>query len=48
MASAVAMTVGESIVNTRAFSGSYFYSQNWGKATMLKKKERDMIKQSNN
>ena len=44
MASAVVMMEGEAIVYDLAFSGSNFYFQNWEKATMLKKKERDMIK----
>ena len=49
MASAIAMMVGGAIVNALAFSGGNFFILKTGeKATMLKKKKRDMIKQSNN
>ena len=47
MASAVAMMIGGAVVNALAFTGGNFYSQNWEKLKMLKKKEKDMIEQSN-
>ena len=49
MASAVAMMIGGAVVNALAFTeGNFFDSQNWEKHKTLKKKERGMIKQSNN
>ena len=48
MASAVAMMIGGAVVNALAFTGdTFFYSQNWEKLKTLKKKEKDMIEQSN-
>ena len=47
MASAVAMMIGGAVVNALAFTGGNFYSRNWEKLKMLKKKEKDMIEQSN-
>ena len=47
MAMAVAMMIGGAVVNALAFTGGNFYSQNWEKLKMLKKKERGMTKQSN-
>ena len=48
MASAVAMMIGGAVVNALAFTGGiFFYSQNWEKLKMLKKKEKDMTEQSN-
>ena len=47
MASAVAMMIGGAVVKALAFIGGNFYSQNWEKLKMLKKKERGMTKQSN-
>ena len=48
MASAVAMMIGGAVVNALAFTGGNFlYSQNWEKLKTLKKKEKDMIEQSN-
>ena len=47
MASAVAMMIGGAVVNALAFTGGNFLSQNWEKLKTLKKKEKDMIEQSN-
>ena len=47
MASAVAMTICAAVVN--AYSREVtFYFQNWEKHKMLKRKEKGMVKQSNN
>ena len=48
MASAVAMMIGGAVVNAWPSQEVIFYSQNWEKLKMLKKKEKDMIEQSNN
>ena len=48
MASAVAMMIGGAVVNALAFTGSNFLFSKLGKTTMLRRKEKDMIKQSNN
>ena len=48
MASAVAMMIGGAVVNALAFTGGIFYSQTGKKLKILKKKEKDMIEQSNN
>ena len=47
MASAVAMMFGGAVLNALTFTGGKFYSQNWAKAMTLKKKMRDMTRQSN-
>ena len=47
MASAVAMMIGDAVVNALAFTGGNFLFSNWEKLKMLKKKEKDMIEQSN-
>ena len=46
MASAVAMISGGAVVNALAFTGGKYYSQNWAKAMTLKRKKRDMTRQS--
>ena len=47
MASAVAIMIGGAVVNALAFTGGIFLFQNWEKLKMLKKKEKDIIEQSN-
>ena len=39
--------IGGAVVNALAFTGGNVFSQNWEKLKMLKKKEKDMIEQSN-
>ena len=49
MASAVAMMIGGAVVNALAFTGTNFLFSKLGKkTTMLRRKEKGMIKQSNN
>ena len=49
MASAVAMMIGGAVVNALVFTGGNFlFSKLAKKLKMLKKKEKDMIEQSNN
>ena len=47
MASAVAMMIGGAVVNALAFTGGNFLFSKLGKIKTLKKKEKDMIEQSN-
>ena len=47
MASAVAMMIGGAVVNALAFTGGNFLFSKLDKLKMLKKKEKDMIEQSN-
>ena len=47
MASAVAMMIGAAVVNALAFTGGNFYSQNLEIIKTLRKKEKDMLEQSN-
>ena len=49
MASAVAMMIGGAVINALAFTGSnFFILKTRKKTTMLRRKEKGMIKQSNN
>ena len=48
MASAIAMMIGGAVLNALAFTGGNFLFSKLGKIKTLRKKEKDMIEQSNN